>query len=141
MRSEAKMQKKLINVPRNRALTNYDILKITKKLGLTDFRGVFMRDALPKKPRVNESMIINLASQDSIGSHWVCYRKKGNIIVYFDSYGDLQPPKEVIRYLKGAKIFYNYRRFQYLPVECGYQAIRFLVMPNPFSLALKTINT
>lgn len=135
------MQKKLINVPRNRPLTNYDIMKITKRLGLEEFRGVYMRNNLPKRPRLNESLIINLDNLAGEGTHWVAVRKFGNTAIYYDSYGDLQPPKEVIRYLNGVKIFYNYRRFQYSPVECGYQAIRFLVLPDPFQLTLKTINT
>jgi len=29
----------------------------------------------------------------------VAYAKRGNRAVYFDSFGNLQPPKEIVRYL------------------------------------------
>ena len=33
------------------------------------------------------------------GTYWVAYRKRGNNVVYFDSFGDLQPPVELLNYL------------------------------------------
>ena len=35
----------------------------------------------------NQSTIINLQDSDKNGSHWVSYKKIGNRIFYFDSYG------------------------------------------------------
>ena len=35
----------------------------------------------------NQSTIINLQDSDKKGSHWVSYKKIGNKIFYFDSYG------------------------------------------------------
>ena len=35
----------------------------------------------------NQSTIINLQDSDKNGSHWVSYKKIGNKIFYFDSYG------------------------------------------------------
>ena len=63
-----------------------------RELGIPQFRGVSMRDTLPKQPP-NQ----NTSSQS--GSHWVCYyRNKGNRI-YFDSFGQITPV-EIQRYLK-----------------------------------------
>ena len=36
-------------IPSNKALTNVDILKYVEILKIPNFRGVFMRDELPKK--------------------------------------------------------------------------------------------
>ena len=59
---------------KNRPTTNLELEKECR--GITDFRGVFMRDRLPKKPRNNESAIVNLNKDSEEGSHWVAYRKK-----------------------------------------------------------------
>jgi hypothetical protein len=110
-----------------RALTNVDIEKFGKK-HLKYFRGVFMRDTLPsKKPRKNECGIINLDSIFGNGTHWVAYFRKNNQNHYFDSFGNLQPPLEVIKYL-GDKISYNYNRFQnFNTYNCGHLCLEFLV--------------
>lgn len=63
------------------------------------FRGIFMRDNLPKSPKRNECAIINLDSVNGLGTHWVSYCKLNNIAYYFDSFGNLPPPKELIEYL------------------------------------------
>lgn len=48
----------------NRSLTNHDITKVIEDLRIPHFRGVFMRDNLPKsKVWDNECMVVN---QDSI---------------------------------------------------------------------------
>lgn len=76
-------------------LSNFDILN--NKKGIKHFRGVFMRDNLPSKPRINECGIINLDSVQNSGTHWVCYFI-GKQCYYFDSFG-LFPPDEVKKYL------------------------------------------
>ena len=77
-------------------LTNYELLKYAKLLNFKNFKGVFMRDKLPKKKsKLVESGIVNLASNNSQGTHWVCYY--GNN--YFDSFG-LPPPNEVLTYMQ-----------------------------------------
>ncbi|XP_046686724.1 matrix metalloproteinase-2-like [Homalodisca vitripennis] len=65
-----------------------------RRLNIPNFRGVFMREALPVKPHRIECGIINLGDLDSDGTHWTCYMKMGHSKVYFDSYGDSQPPRE-----------------------------------------------
>jgi len=46
----------------------------------------------------NESSIINLDNADGPGTLWMAYAKRGDRVVYFDSFGNL-PPKELVRYL------------------------------------------
>lgn len=91
------------------------------------FRGVFMRDTLPKKPWSNECGIINLDTFSGEGTHWVCYYKKNDTVEYFDSFGNLKPPKEFVNYLKNCKIKYNRDRLQdYDSDICGKLCLEFL---------------
>lgn len=90
------------------------------------FRGVFMRNELPKRPHKRECGIINLDSSESSGSHWVAYGKSNDYIEYFDSYGNLKPPKEFIDYV-GPTINYNYENIQgNHPYNCGHLCLKFL---------------
>lgn len=108
-----------------RPLTNVDLSKYGSDI--PHFRGVFMTDELPKKPWKNESAIVNLDDSDGPGTHWVCYRKRGKHVLYFDSYGDLPPPEELVRYLKGCEIRYNFDRFQKFDTfVCGHLCLEFL---------------
>ncbi|KAJ8969746.1 hypothetical protein NQ317_009580 [Molorchus minor] len=74
--------------------------------------GVFMRDCLPSKPRRYESAILNLDSEEGPGTHWVAYKKTGDSILYFDSFGSLKPPIELVRYFNPYKIRYNPDSYQ-----------------------------
>lgn len=86
-----------------------------------------MRDALPAKPKVDESAIVNLDSSTGDGTHWVCYRKSGKTVHYFDSFGNLKPPLELLRYFGDCQIYYNYRRVQkFDSVVCGHLCLKFL---------------
>ena len=42
----------------NKPLTNVELLNAANKLGIPNFRGVFQRDALPKRSRKGESDLI-----------------------------------------------------------------------------------
>lgn len=112
----------LPNIP----LSNYALIEAVKKLKIRDFRGVFLRDELPRKPRKNECGIINLAdSEASSGTHWVCYSRDGDKKTYFDSYG-LVFPKELENYL-GNDIEYNTLRIQHgNTVICGHLCLYIL---------------
>ena len=48
-----------------------------------------MRDTLPRFPYILECGIVNLNTSDQSGSHWVCYYRNKNDIIYFDSYGHI----------------------------------------------------
>lgn len=112
----------------NHALSNLDLFKYVSCLKIPFFRGVFMKDNLPKVMWKNESGIINLDNSEGPGTHWVCYKRFGSKVYYFDSFGNLQPPKEVEKYFNSAKnIFYNYERQQpNNTVICGHLCLEFL---------------
>lgn len=115
----------LSSLPR-RALTDQDILRHSKRI--KNFRGVFMRNALPKKPYRNESGIVNLDSSDGNGTHWVAYKKCGSNVVYFDSFGNLKPPIELAKYLRGLNLTYNHDRYQkFNSINCGHLCLEFLL--------------
>jgi len=74
-----------------------------------------MRNALPISGiHRNESGIVNLDNARDPGTHWVAYAKKDNHVIYFDSFGNLRPPKELIQYFGNGvtKIEYNRTFYQ-----------------------------
>lgn len=86
-----------------------------------------MRNELKRKRvRRNESGIINLDTSSGPGTHWVAYKKRGNVAIYFDPFG-LQPPTEVIKYLRPSKIYYSANQVQRLGTKnCGKLCLKFL---------------
>lgn len=93
-----------------------------------------MRNELPKTIRTNESAVINLDTTEGPGTHWVCYRKRGDTVNYYDSFGNLRPPLELMRYFNtggsSVNVRYNYDR-QQTPdtVVCGHLCLSFLCTP------------
>lgn len=87
-----------------------------------------MRNALPASgPRSRESAIVNLDDETGRGTHWVAYRKNGKDVVYFDSFGDLQPPLDLMLYLNVEKVKYNHERYQkFNTFNCGHLCLQFL---------------
>lgn len=87
-----------------------------------------MRNDLPARPLQYECAVINLDDFNGPGTHWVAYYKNKNSIYYFDSFGNLPPPSELIKYLGcDSKIYYNYKKYQdYGTVICGQLCIKFL---------------
>ena len=65
-------------------MSNLKIDEILK--GNESYIGTFLKDNVPILKN-NQSTIINLQDSDKKGSHWVSYKKIGNKIFYFDSYG------------------------------------------------------
>ena len=103
----------------NKPLSNLEIFDAAKKLALYGVRGVFLRDTLPTKTKLNECGILNLDSFSGDSTHWVMWFKKGKDKFYFDSYW-VQPPCELIAYLE-PPIFYNSERVQQNDeVFCGH---------------------
>jgi len=90
-------KKRITKLPK-KPLSNSEILNFAQKY-IPHFRGVFMRDSLPKSSCREESGIINLDDSSSNGTHWVAYKKNKKSIHYLDSFGNLQPPKEIVKYL------------------------------------------
>ena len=112
----------------SRELTNAEIIKYAQKLKIPNFRGLFMRNALPENgPRKNESAIVNLNDKDGPGTHWVAYKKNGNNVIYFDIFGNLRSPGDLVKYLGIKKIKYNHERFQdFDTFICGHLCLKFL---------------
>ena len=61
------------NIPNNKGLTNLDIKEYAQKLGIQNFRSVFMGDTLPRVAHHKEHGIVNFNTSHQLGSHWVCY--------------------------------------------------------------------
>lgn len=76
-------------------LSNFDILKIVKKLKINNnnFRGVFMKDELPSNVHKVECGIINLEDSDEEGSHWKLIIKTININIILTLMGMLNHQK------------------------------------------------
>lgn len=123
--------KKLLKQIPLTTLTNYDLGRYVKLLQIPYFRGIFMRNKLPKKIMSVESGIINLDDSKGAGTHWIAYIKNGNQINYFDSYGNLRPPTEIITYFLSDNnsnvINYNYHTYQtFDATNCGQLCLKFL---------------
>lgn len=113
-------------------LSNFDILNLVAMLKIPYFHGVFMRDTLlknKKKMSARECWILNHGTSRTDGTHWTALAKYYGTAFYFDSFGKLPPPFEVINYLgKNVKLFYNAKQYQnYGSVICGHLCLRFLL--------------
>lgn len=96
-----------------------------------------MRDSLPASgPQRYEAAIVNLDSTSGVGTHWVAYRKTNSKVTYYDSFGDLPPPIELVQYLhmgseSSKSIYYTYDRQQeFGTVWCGHLCLKFLSESN-----------
>jgi hypothetical protein len=84
-------------------LTNYDLLRIAKKLGIP-LVDILNKDVLPSSP-VEGGYIFNLQDDkddqgnDNFGTHWVALYIEGNKAAYFDSFG-FPPPVQVHHFIK-----------------------------------------
>jgi len=103
----------------NKPLSNVEIQNRVCKLGVPGFRGVYVRDNLPNKPRRSECCVLNLDDRSGKWRHWVAWHKKDGEKYYYDSYG-VQPPREMVQYLQ-KPIFYNTENIQpQREVICGH---------------------
>lgn len=86
-----------------------------------------MRNNLPNNPKQTECAVVNLDSNSGPGTHWVAYFKEGSTVDYFDSFGNLKPPNELVRYFKNCEILYNHDAYQdYDSINCGHLCLKFL---------------
>lgn len=115
-----------MNIPR-RPLNQYDLLHYVKLLKISHFRGVFMRDNLPKTFQNKECGILNLDSQSGPGTHWTCWYRLNNICYYFDSFG-LTSPIEFNNYIKCDVLSSTYKVQKMGDVICGHLCL--LVLYN-----------
>ena len=92
-----------LDISGDRGLTNIDLYRYVRELKIDNFRGVFMRNTLPRIPHQTECGIVNFNASTQAGTHWVCYFKDGmNERIYFDSFGQVTLD-EVQKYLKTKK--------------------------------------
>lgn len=116
----------------NKPLTSVDIENIvTLAPNISKyFRGVVSRDEIQRlliEPNDIECALINLDLGTGLGTHWTSYFKKEAQVFYYDSFGNLFPPQELITYLKNCEIWYNRERDQeYNSVICGHLCLYFL---------------
>ena len=117
-------------------LSNFDIIRICKKLKICNFKGCFMRDEICNLDAVSsndECFVMNLDDSNSSGTHWIAVNIAdasdtsgvSGTTYYFDSFG-LPPTKEIKGYCKEPR-FYNSFVFQ-KPNEviCGHMCLYFL---------------
>lgn len=119
-----------MKLPR-RPLTNMDLEKNIILLNIPYFRGVYMRNRLPAKIRKMECGIVNLDDYLGQGTHWTAYIKHMRKIKYFDSIGNLKPPRELVTYFQSDgnrnEIQYNHKRYQaFNSYNCGHLCLKFL---------------
>ena len=98
--------------------TNIELEQEATRLKLKNFRGVFMRDELKFKPLEKECGILNLDCSRNDGTHWVAWFKNKDNKIYFDSFG-VQPPLELIKYLKSPILYNTFQIQQYNDTNCG----------------------
>ena len=110
------------------ATTNVQLNEFARRMRVPYFRGVFMRNALPTSGvRRNESGIVNLDDATGPGTHWVAYAKRNNRVVYFDSFGNLRPPKKLVRYFENGATTIEYNRTSYQTYDqsfCGQMCLQ-----------------
>ena len=101
-------------------------MDLARELKIKNFRGVFMRDTLPKKCYQTECGVINLDSIKNDGTHWVCYKISKERSIYFDSYG-FPPPEELVEYLRKPIEYSNFvvQRLNSGPI-CGHLCLHVL---------------
>lgn len=117
-------------------MSNFDLEKDVRKMKIPYFRGVFTLDRVPNYPKRFETAIVNLDSFKGPGTHWVAYAKKNDSVFYFDSFGNLKPPKQLLSYFESSgsnrkpikrDIKYNYDSVQsFNTVVCGHLCLQFL---------------
>lgn len=112
----------------NKPLNNDELKRYAACLKIPFFRGVFMRNKLPSKIWKNETAIVNLDDTNGPGTHWVCYKKLMDSVYYFDSFGNLPPPKELKNYFgEIPNIVFNCDRRQREDSSvCGHLCLEFL---------------
>lgn len=101
-------------------------MKYIKKLKIKNFKGIYMRDNLPKTSKKIECGIMNLDSIKGSGTHWTCwFKKSNNLCYYFDSFG-VEPPVEFEDYIKCDIIYSTYHIQKFDDVICGHLCLMIL---------------
>ena len=115
------------------SLTKFEIQKYYQNY--PRFNADFSRDNLPNKIKGTAS-IINLDKHEDTGTHWIALFCRRNKIVYFNSFGVENVPKEIENFIEHKNIKTNFFRIQSSnSIMCGYFCIGFI----DFMFADKTL--
>ncbi|KAG5324763.1 PO14 protein, partial [Pseudoatta argentina] len=107
LKTKKKKNKRIFPSETSKRNSNYMKLQLANRMRILYFRGIFTRTTLPVEGvRQNENGIVNLDNAERPGLHWVAYAKRRNRVVYFDSFGNFRPPKELEQYLANSVIEY-----------------------------------
>ena len=86
------------------SLTNFEIQEYYQNE--SRFNGIFSRDNLPNNNNNNNNnnikngaYVINLDEYRDIGTHWVALYVNDKTIIYFDSFGVENIPKEITKFI------------------------------------------
>ena len=114
-----------ISIP-NEALSSHQLYAFIKDLKIKNFRGIFMRNGLPKRSLKTECGILNLDVEKGSGTHWTCwYKLDSTHCYYFDSYG-LTSPSWFDDYIKMDIQVSPYNIQRDHPNICGHLCLIFL---------------
>ena len=91
------------------------------------FNGVYSRDNLPHKIK-DGTYVINLLDEYSdIGTNWTALYVNTKTVIYFDSFGIENIPKDIKKFINNKNIIANIFRIQaYGSIMCGHFCIGFI---------------
>ena len=108
-------------------LSNIYLEKLSKKLNLGYFMGVFSSDSLPNVNKSRSfSLICNFSKQKDPGTHLIAILCRNKNVFYFDSYGLPCYNPLILKFLKKLKkiVYYNSKTIQARDsIYCGYYAL------------------
>ena len=124
--------------------SNFDIIRICRKLKISNFKGCFMRDEIKSFCGNDECFILNTDVSSSSGSHWVAMNiadssgtsDGGGTTYYFNSFGlePIEEIKDIVRNLDFT-IHLNFRNQTKLYVDiCVYIFFTECVIVNKISI-------
>ena len=96
-------------------LTNFEIQKYCQNE--YKFDDVYSRNNLPKIK--DGAYVINLDKFKSIGTYWIALDVNDDNIIYFDSFGVKQIPKEFKKFIGNKNITNIFRIQAFHPIMCG----------------------
>jgi hypothetical protein len=108
--------------------TNIELFQLAKKNNIK-LDHILYKDELPLLRFKNGlHIILNLASENHSGTHWVSLVTNKNKVYYFDSFGAI-PTESVFTFSKGRKIVYNDYQIQHFnETDCGQLSLYFLII-------------
>lgn len=121
--------------------TNIELEDLCKRLKIK-LNGIYFKDELSHIYDGNYILNLDSVKNGNGGSHWVAFVKKGDLIIYCDSYG-MPPPQNQINLFEqhGLRCYSNTVQIQdYKSTLCGYYCILFLyIVSNSKKLFLLRI--